>query len=103
MALESAADLAGYFDTDGHGVAATYTPSGGSGSSIDVILNREYVSIGGPSQVGVESFAPVVYCRASDVSSIAQGDTFLIDSTTYTVVGVEPDVSRTIVQAVCRG
>ena len=102
MAIESASDLAGYFDTDAVGVTATYTPSGGSGSSISVILNREFVAVEANGTVGVESYSPVVHCRLSDVSSIGHGDTFLIDSTTYTVVEVEKDVTNTMVRAMCR-
>ena len=40
MAVETASDVAQYFDTDTFGVAATYTPDGGSSSTVNVILNR---------------------------------------------------------------
>ena len=102
MAIESASDLAGYFDTDAFGVAATYTPSGGSGSAIDVILNREFVAVEANGTVGVESYSPVVHCRLSDVTNIGHGDPFLISSTTYTVVEVAKDVPQTMVRAMCR-
>ena len=42
MALESASDLAGFFDTDAHGISVSYTPSGGSASTINGILNNEF-------------------------------------------------------------
>jgi hypothetical protein len=102
MAIESASDLAGYFDTEAFGVAALYTPSGGSGSSISVILNREFVAVESGGTVGVESYSPVVHCRLSDVTNIGHGDTFVISSTTYTVVEVEKDVTQTMVRAMCR-
>ena len=44
MALETAQDLAGFFDTDAHGETATITING-SGSSISVIFNNEYFGI----------------------------------------------------------
>ena len=90
MALESASDLASFFDTDAHGTSVTYTPSGGSASTINGILNNEFelVDVG---DVGVESEIPILTCRTSDVSSVAQGDTFVIDSVTYKSVIIRPD------------
>ena len=37
MAVETGADLAGFFDADEFAVAATFTPSGGSGVAVTVI------------------------------------------------------------------
>ena len=90
MALESATDLANFFDTDTHGTSVTYTPAGGSESTINGILNNEFelVDVG---DTGVESSMPVLTCRTSDVSSVAQGDSFVIDSTTYQSVIIRPD------------
>jgi len=90
MALETASDLSAFFDTDAHGVSATFTPSGGSASTINVIFNNEYelIDVGG---VGVESSAPVVTCKSSDLTGIAQGDQFVISSITYKARIVRPD------------
>tara|TARA_R100000808_G_scaffold24841_1_gene58699 strand:+ start:2478 stop:2786 length:309 start_codon:yes stop_codon:yes gene_type:complete len=90
MALESTADLNAFFDTDAHGSTVTYTPSGGSASTINGILNNEFelVDIG---DVGVESNIPILTVKTSDVSSVAQGDTFVIDSVTYKSVIIRPD------------
>ena len=74
------------------GVSATYTDTSAASSSTVTVLFRsdfEVVDVGGG--VSVESSAPVLHVRSSDVSSIAQGDTFVVDSTTYTVTSVEPD------------
>ena len=61
MALEFDADFDGYFDDSyGHGVSATYTVSGGSATTIKVILEDEYLSVDGLT-VGVESSTPVAY------------------------------------------
>ena len=89
MALEGSADLAGYFDTNANGSAATITIDG-SGSSIDVIFNKEFFEIPG-NEVGVQSSPPVFYCRSSDVTNVEQGDTIQVDSITYNIVSVEPD------------
>ncbi|BCV06843.1 MAG: hypothetical protein CM15mV144_370 [Caudoviricetes sp.] len=69
MALEFDSDFAGYFDADfGHGIQATYTPSGGSASTIKVILEKDYFSVPGLS-VDVEGSQPIAYCRTTDVAS----------------------------------
>ena len=90
MALESTADLNAFFDTDAHGSTVTYTTSGGSASTINRIFNNEFelVDIG---DVGVESNIPILTVKTSDVSSVAQGDTFVIDSVTYKSVIIRPD------------
>ena len=89
MALEGSADLAGYFDTNANGSAATITIDG-SRSSIDVIFNKEFFEIPG-NEGGVQSSQPVFYCRSSDVTNVEQGDTIQVDSITYNIVSVEPD------------
>jgi len=103
MALEFDSDFDGYFDSSfGHGVSATYTPSGGSASTIKVILEDEYLSVDGLS-VGVESSTPVAYCKTKDVSSASHGDSLVFSAQTdldgntiksaktYSVVNVQPD------------
>tara|TARA_B100001248_G_C27398014_1_gene467224 strand:+ start:5975 stop:6322 length:348 start_codon:yes stop_codon:yes gene_type:complete len=103
MALEFDADFDGYFDASfGHGVSATYTPSGGSASTIKVILEDEYLSVDGLT-VGVEGSTPVAYCKTKDVSSASHGDSLAFSAQTdldgntiksaktYSVVNVQPD------------
>ena len=105
MALEFDADLDGYLDTDyGHGISATYTVSGGSPATIKVILEDEFLAMGGLS-VDVEASQPIAYCKTSDVSNAGHGDTlaFAAQTTksgtqfkgavTYEVVGVQPDAT----------
>ena len=82
MTLETASDLASFFDTDTHGTAITFTPSGGSASTIDVIFNNEYVLVD-EGDVGVSATVPVITCRTADVPSVAINDTFVINSVTY--------------------
>jgi|TARA_Y100000289_G_scaffold41463_1_gene41095 hypothetical protein len=89
MALETAQDLENFFDTETHGSTATVTING-TGSSISVIINKEYFAIAGES-VDVDGTQPVVTCRSSDVTGIDTDDTITIDSVTYNIVNIQPD------------
>jgi len=90
MVLETASDLAGYFDTDAHGTAATITIDG-SGSSIDVIFNKEYFAIDPGLGMEVEGTQPVATGRSSDMTNVEIGDTITINSVTYNIINVQPD------------
>ena len=103
MALEFDADFDSYFDDSyGHGVQATYTPSGSSASTIKVILEDEYLSVDGLT-VGVEGSTSVAYCKTKDESAASHGDTLafaaitdldgntLKAAKTYAVINVQPD------------
>jgi len=86
MALE---DLAEFFDVDEHAQAASYTPSGGSASSITVIFRNEfYLEDAG---VGVETTQPVITVETSKVPGIAHGDVIAISGINYNVIGIRPD------------
>lgn len=89
MALETAQDLENFFDTETHGSTATVTING-SGSSISVIINKEYFAIAGES-VDVDGTQPIVTCRSSDVTGVDTDDTITIDSVTYNIVNIQPD------------
>ena len=103
MALEFDRDCTGYFDADfGHGITVTYTPQGGSASSINIILEQEYFGID-VGTVDVEGFQPIAFCKSTDIPNIAHGDSIVapayknLDGTTikagatYKVINVQPD------------
>ena len=90
MVLESTADLAGYFDTDAHGISAVIT-IGGSSSTINVILNKEYFAIDPGTGIDVEGTNPVCTGTSSDMSGVDNEDTIVIDSVTFNIISVEPD------------
>ena len=74
------------------GETATFTDtSSGSSTSITVILTRDYLAADPGGSVEVESNSPVAIARTTDLSSVTQGDTLQISSTTYTIREVEPD------------
>ena len=103
-ALEDENDFAAYLDPDyGHGITATYTRYGsGTSSSINIILNEEFLEQEGES-VGVESTTPVAICRSIDAPNAGHSDTLVVAArkdldgntlkaeTTYSVVGAQPD------------
>jgi len=90
MAVESAADRAVYLNTDEFGVAATYTVSGGSATTINGIFDDGYEELG--EEFGdLESSSPIFTCKTTDVSAVAHGDDLVIGSTSYKIVGVKPD------------
>nr|ADI22977.1 hypothetical protein [uncultured nuHF2 cluster bacterium HF0500_39O04] len=70
---------------------ATYTPSGGSGSSINGVFDNGdgLVDLGG--RVGVTANDPQFVCRTSDVSSAAEGDALVTGSVNYTIRDVIDD------------
>ncbi len=99
--LETDEDMSSYLDINfGHGVTATYTV-GGSSSTINIIINNEYVEQ--VEGTGVEALKPIAYCRSIDVPSVAFGNTLnvsaikdvdgntLKSAQNYTIVNVQSD------------
>ena len=70
--LETEEDMSAYLDIEyGHGVSAVYTNTSGTASTINVILNNEYVEQ--EEGIGVEALEPIAYCRSIDIPSVAYG------------------------------
>jgi hypothetical protein len=92
MTIESADDLSDFFLTDDFGVAASYTPDGGSASTVNVLFDNPFNSV--PLDTGerdVESNTPTALAISSDVASVAHGDAIVISGVTYAIVGVQKD------------
>jgi len=79
-------DLSDLFQTDDFASAATF-----GGSTINVILDREYLGVDVGGEVQVESNSPVCYVATSDVAAAVHGSTIAIGGVTYTVIGREDD------------
>lgn len=91
MAVETATELAVFFDADDFGVAATYTPSGGSPATVNGIFDNEFFEVEAGGEIAVAMEQPRFTCRTSDVSTAAEGDSITINSIAYTVRVVQSD------------
>jgi len=91
MAVESLDDLAVFLSVDDFGVAATYTPSGGSAATVNGIFDHEYFAADAGGSVAVAIEQPRFLCRTADVSSAAEGDALTVNATNYTIKVVEDD------------
>lgn len=91
MAVETATERAIFFDTDDFGVAATYTPDGGSPTTVNGIFDNEFFEVGAGGEVAVAMEQPRFTCKTSDVSSAAEGDAITINSIDYIIRVVQID------------
>ena len=91
MAVESAADRAIFVNVDDFGTAATYTPAGGAGSTVNGIFDNDFVEVDAGGGVTVALQQPRFHCRTADVSSAAEGDALVVSGVNYTVRVVQDD------------
>jgi hypothetical protein len=91
MAVESADDRAIFVNVDDFGVAATYTPSGGSASTVNGIFDNDFVEVDAGGGVAVALQQPRFHCRTADVSSAAEGDALVVGGVNYTIRIVQDD------------
>ncbi|MFP6704707.1 MAG: hypothetical protein VCE75_01385 [Alphaproteobacteria bacterium] len=92
MAIEGATERAVFFDTDDFATASSYTPSGGSASTVNGIFDNENFEVDPLSGVGVVSAQARFACTMADLPSGAvSGDAFTIDGTAYTVRVIQPE------------
>ncbi len=91
MAVETASELAVFFETDDFGVAATYTKQGGSPATVNGIFDNEFFEVETGGEVAVAMEQPRFACRTSDVSTASEGDSITINSIAYTVRVVQSD------------
>ena len=89
--IDVADDLNVFFNSGDFGASAIYTPEGGSASIITVLFDKPFNSVPMDGESDIESNTPTALCKTSDVSSVAHGDALVVNSTTYSVVGVQAD------------
>jgi hypothetical protein len=99
MAVETATELAIFFDVDDFGTAATYTPAGGGGGgggpgpgpgagqavTINGIFDDPQASRNATDMLDITIPAPQFVCRTSDVANVAEGDSLVVNSVSYIV------------------
>jgi hypothetical protein len=96
VAVESAADRAAFFDTDEHGLAATFTPDGGEASTVNGIFSDNHVLVLEGDAPGHEASAATFLCQTSDVAGVDEGDALDLTDVTgaarsFTIKAVEHD------------
>lgn len=91
MAVESADDRSYFVAVDDFGVAATYTPAGGSSSTVNGVFDNDFVEVDTGGSVTFAQQQATFMCRTADVSSAAEGDAITISGENYIVRIVQPD------------
>lgn len=102
MGVESAADLAAFFNADEHGLAAVWTLAAGGDTALSVILARPYegIDVGG---MAVQMDQPVATLPAADLpAGYARGDTLTVDGVAWTVGPIDLDDSRAVARVTLR-
>lgn len=92
MAVESAADVALFFNPDEFGESATITPSGGGAFTTDVLVDRG----DGVTGLGGRDFAApavVALLPRSSWTGAARGATVVVGGVTYSVDHVGADAT----------
>lgn len=80
MPVETEADRAIFLNTDDFGSAVTY-----NGSTFNAVFDNETFEIEGPGSVPYLQERPMIECRTTDVSNIAEADVMVIAGITYHV------------------
>jgi hypothetical protein len=80
-----------YLNTDDFAQVATYTPQGGSASTIYGILDQDSADISGGGEIDVLYSITTFTTRTTYVSSASFGDSLSTGGSNYTVREVRPD------------
>ena len=91
MAVESLDDLAVFLSVDDFGVAATYTPTGGSATTVNGIFDNDIIEVDAGGNIPMAVRQPRFLCRTSDVSNAVEGDALVVSATNYTIRVVDHD------------
>lgn len=95
MAVEDAADLAGFFEASEFAEAAVFTPAGGGGVAITVLMARPQLSAG-LGGLGISAPQRIALVRKSDVAAPARGDALAVGAETLIVKDITLDDSGLI-------
>ena len=102
MGVESASDLAAFFDADEHGVAAVWTLAGGGDTAVSVIMARPYEAVD-LAGLSVQMDQPVAMLPAASLpAGAARGDTITVGADSWTVGPIDLDDSRAVARVMLR-
>lgn len=82
-------DLSVFFNTDDFAIGCVYDGA----TPVDVIFDRAYIE----ALADIAGTAPVALALASDIPAAAEGKSLVINGTTYTIRGREPQDDGAVV------
>lgn len=91
MPVETADDLAIFLSVDDFGSAATYTPVGGTASTVNGIFDNDIVEVDAGGNIPMAIRQPRFLCRTQDIANAVEGDALVVNSTNYTIRVVDHD------------
>lgn len=91
MAVETADDLAIFVGVNDFGTAATYTPTGGSASTVNGIFDNDIVEVDAGGNIPMAIRQPRFLCRTQDIANAVDGDALVVNSVNYTIRVVDHD------------
>lgn len=97
MVLPIDEDLDIIFSTDDHGVAATWTPTGGDATTVNGYFMDQDMIIN--PHTGEIAFEGATFtCARADMSTAKQGDALVANSQAYTILTVPSSQSNKIIK-----
>lgn len=98
MPVESAADLASFFNDDEFAVVATYQPRYGDAVEITGIFDAPHEAVDAGGEVAVSSFGPQLRVQTAALPcDIAAGDVVTIGEDDFKVADFQPDGTGTTI------
>lgn len=91
MAVETPDDLAIFVSVNDFGSAATYTPIGGTASTVNGIFDNDIVEVDAGGNIPMAIRQPRFLCRTQDIADAVDGDALVVNSTNYTIRVVDHD------------
>jgi len=91
MAVETDTERAIFVEADDFGVSVTYTPSGGTATTIEGLFDSDFQEVDAGGAVTFAISVPRLLTLTSNVSNAAEGDSVTIASVDYVVLSVFDD------------
>jgi hypothetical protein len=73
------------------GLSASYTPVGGSASTITVVFDNEYYSADGSGSIAFAMRQPKAQARTSDLVGVVENASLVVEGVSYIIRVVMPD------------